>query len=135
MALATSEWRESFMRSARIQASNSATKGATRLCRAARRLTADSPLISRSTSKTASISLYRFERQRREHGQLAARLGGDIGEHEELAPAVRPAGGFGDGLRFAAGLVEPLEAGIGIGLQDSRIAGEMAPGMLTRAIT
>jgi hypothetical protein len=41
--------------------------------------------------------LERFERQRGDHGQLAARLGGDIGEHEELAPAMRPASSLHDG--------------------------------------
>ena len=34
----------------------------------------------------------------------------------ELAPCVRPARGFGD----AAGVVEVMEAGIGVGLQKSR---------------
>jgi hypothetical protein len=34
---------------------------------------------------------HRFQRQRRHGRQLAARLGGDIGEHEELAPGMRPA--------------------------------------------
>ena len=49
-------------------------------------------------------ALDRFERQRGNHGELAARLGGDIGEHEELAPAMRPAGGFliGPGRRPAS---------------------------------
>ena len=53
-------------------------------------------------------ALDRFERQRRDDRQLAARLGGDIGEHEELAPAMRPAGGLDDRSRTT---VSPRRAG------------------------
>lgn len=55
IALATSEWRESFALSARIHPSSAATSGAARSRRAASRSSADRPLISRSMSKIASI--------------------------------------------------------------------------------
>jgi len=36
-------------------------------------------------------ALDRLEGERRDDGELAVRLGGDVGEHEELAPRMRPA--------------------------------------------
>src|SRR5665213_2610592 len=58
------------------------------------------------------------------------RLGGDwrVAEPcqiEELAPAVRPARGLDDRAWLAIGLVEPAEAGIGVGLHQSGIARQM----------
>ena len=71
-------------------------------------------------------ALDRCERQRRDDRQLPAHLCRDIGQHEELAPAVRPTRSLRDRPRFAASLVEPVEAGIGIGLKDSSVSFEMA---------
>ena len=79
-------------------------------------------------------ALDRLERQRRDDGELAARLGGDIGQHEELAPTMRPARGLGDRPRLAVCRRRAVEPGIGIGLQDPGIAGEMPLGMLAGAI-
>jgi len=47
-----------------------------------------------------------------------------------VAPAVAPAGRLGDRARFALGVIELAEPGIGIGLQEAGIAGEMPEGML-----
>jgi hypothetical protein len=55
MALATSAWRDSFGRSARIQLSRATTKGAMCSRRQASRAAAGRPLISRSWAKIASI--------------------------------------------------------------------------------
>ena len=57
MTLATEAWRESDARSVRIQVSNSATSGALRSRRTARRRSADSPLSARSMSNSASMRL------------------------------------------------------------------------------
>src|SRR5262245_9664187 len=74
-------------------------------------------------------ALDRLDRERRQHGQRPARLGGNIGKLEELAPAMRPAAGLGDRARPACRRVEPIESGIGIRLQDPGIGGEMTLGM------
>jgi hypothetical protein len=60
---------------------------------------------------------YGLVRERRDRGCLPAAPGGggDVGELEELAPAVRPAERLGDRSGRAAVLVEAPEAGIGIG--------------------
>ena len=79
-------------------------------------------------------ALHRLERHRRDDGERAARLGSDVGEHEELTPCMRPAGGLGDRPSFAAGLVEPVEAGIAIGLQDAAIAVQVTLGVLAGAV-
>src|SRR5205814_9051836 len=68
---------------------------------------------------------YGFERQRRLRG---------IGQHEEVAPAVAPTGCFGDRRGPALCLVELSEPGIGIGLQDAGISGEVMCGVFTLAI-
>jgi hypothetical protein len=44
---------------------------------------------------------------------------GDLGELEQLAPAMRPARGLGDRAGLAAWRVELVEPGIGVGLQDA----------------
>ena len=67
----------------------------------------------------------RLDRQRR----LA-----QIGQLEELAPAMAPARRLGDRPRLAPAVVEIAEPGIGIGLEDPGIAGEMPGGMLAGAI-
>src|SRR5262249_6651872 len=79
-------------------------------------------------------ALDRCERQRRDDRQLPAYLGRDIGQHEELAPAVRPTRSLRDRPRFAASLVEPVEAGIGIGLKDSSVSFEMALGVIAGSV-
>ena len=48
-----------------------------------------------------------------------------VGQLEELAPAMAPARRLGDRPRLALAVVEIVEPGIGIGLQDAGIAGEM----------
>src|SRR5207248_5184932 len=116
MALAVSVSRESRARSMRIHSASSPTSGATRVLRAARRPPTDRPLISRSIAKDRVDAAHGFERQRR----LCR-----IGEHKELAPAMAPAGCFGDRRGTAPGLVELSEPGIGIGLQDACISGEV----------
>src|SRR5262249_54019384 len=49
----------------------------------------------------------------------------EIGELEEFATAVAPAGSLGDWAGLALGVIEIAKAGIGIGLEDPGIAGEM----------
>jgi hypothetical protein len=58
-----------------------------------------------------------------------------IGQHKELAPAVRPARRFGDPAGSSLGVVEIIEAGIGVGLQGADPAGEMPARMLAAAVT
>jgi hypothetical protein len=62
-----------------------------------------------------------FEGERCDDGELATRLGGHVGEEEELASSVRPAAGLGDRPRLAASLVEPIETRVSIGLQNAGI--------------
>ena len=50
---------------------------------------------------------------------------GDPRKIEELAPCMGPACGFNNGSRFAALLVEPVKAGIGVGLHQACIARQM----------
>ena len=76
----------------------------------------------------------RFDSQRRDRRQLAAGLGGDVGQDEELAPGVRPARRLDQGSRPAVSRVEPIEAGIGVRLQDPDIAIEVTFGMFARPI-
>jgi hypothetical protein len=76
-------------------------------------------------------ALHRFQRQRRDNGKFAARLGGDVGEHEELAPGMRPAGRLDEGRRSTASFVEPVEPGIRIGLENTCIPLQMPFGVIT----
>jgi hypothetical protein len=72
----------------------------------------------------------RLEGDRRDRGRLLlARLRGDVGKLEQLASRVRPASSFRDRSRLSIRRVEPIEPGIGIGLKDPAIAGEMLLGM------
>ena len=57
-----------------------------------------------------------------------------IGQLEELASAMAPARRLGDRPGFAPAVIQIAEPGIGIGLQDAGIAGEMPGGMLAGAI-
>ena len=58
----------------------------------------------------------------------------EIGEFEEFATAVAPAGSLGDWAGFALGVVEIAKAGIGIGLEDPGVAGEMPVRVLAVAV-
>ena len=69
----------------------------------------------RRTASTASGALRRSARRR-------------------MASAMAPARRLGERAGFALGVVELAESGIGIGLQDAGIAGEMPCGMLAAAI-
>jgi|RhiMethySRZTD1v2_1073278.scaffolds.fasta_scaffold174778_1 hypothetical protein len=80
-------------------------------------------------------ALHRFERQRRDHGQPAVLgFGGDIGEHEELATRMRPACRLDERTSFAAGVVEPVEPRISIGLKDPDVAAQVALRVLARTV-
>jgi hypothetical protein len=78
-------------------------------------------------------TLHRFECERRDHRKLIPRLSSHVGKLEELAPAMRPAARLGDRAGAAVRRIEPVESGIGIGLQDPCIAGEMTLRMLRSA--
>ncbi len=65
---------------------------------------------------------------------LAAGIGLDIGEHEELAPGMGPARRLGDRARLSPGVVQLAVAAIGVGLQDAGPGGEMLPWMPARAV-
>jgi hypothetical protein len=58
----------------------------------------------------------------------------DFGELEQLAPAMRPTRRLGDGPRFSTRLVQGVVSGIGIGLQDPRVARQVSVRMLGRSI-
>lgn len=61
-------------------------------------------------------------------------MGGDIGEHEELAPCMAPA----ERLRHRSGLpvgqIKPVVAGIGIGLQNTGELPQVPLGMIARTV-
>jgi len=57
-----------------------------------------------------------------------------IGQYEELAPAVAPAGRLSDRAGSAPGIVEITKPGISIGLEGPGIAGEMPAGVLASAV-
>jgi len=58
----------------------------------------------------------------------------DLGQLEQLAPAVRPTPGVGDRARLSPRLVEGVVPGVGVGLQDAGIAGQMPVRVLGRAV-
>jgi hypothetical protein len=68
---------------------------------------------------------HRFDRERRL---------GKIGEDEQLAPFMRPARGLGDRPRFTRRVIELVEPGISIRLQDAGVACEMTARMLAATI-
>jgi hypothetical protein len=71
----------------------------------------------------------------RDRGLLATtRLRRDIGKLEELAPAVRPARRFRDRAAQPLRSVDRVEAGVGVGLEDSAVSGQMLLGMNAGAI-
>ena len=59
---------------------------------------------------------------------------GEVGELEEFPPGMGPAEGFTDGPAGACRRVEAGEAAVGIGLEDSGIAGQVPLGMLAAAV-
>ena len=65
---------------------------------------------------------------------LAAPCPGEVGEFEEFPPCMRPAEGFGHGTAGPCGRVEAGKAAVGIGLEDSGIAGQVPFGMLAAAV-
>ena len=66
-------------------------------------------------------ALHRLQRDRRDgRRRLAApRIGGDIGQLEELAAGLGPAQRWRDGALRARDIVETVIAGIGVGLQNA----------------
>ena len=67
------------------------------------------------------------------------RLAGDRrlvnpGQIEELAPGMGPTGGLDDRPALAVGLVEAVEAGIGVRLHQPGIACQMLLGMLAATV-
>src|SRR4029079_10777403 len=123
MALATSLWRESLLRSLLIQSMRSFTRGAMSLRRAATRASGDQPLMERSSAKMASNLWDRLEGDRRDHLRLLmTRRGRDVGKLEQLAARMRPAAGFGDRSWSSIRGVELVEPGIGVGLKDPTVA-------------
>jgi hypothetical protein len=59
---------------------------------------------------------------------------GNIGEHEQLAPPVRPTGSLKDRSGLARGMVEVIEPSICIGLQDAGVAREMSARVLAATV-
>ena len=68
------------------------------------------------------------------HGLGRERRPGDLGQLEGFPPEVGPAGGLGDRPGLAVGPVELAEPGIGVGLQDPGVGGQVASGVLGRAV-
>jgi len=60
---------------------------------------------------------------------------GNIGEHEQLAPPMSPARRLKDRAGFACRMVEIIEPGICVGLQDAGVIREMVARMLGTAVT
>src|ERR1022692_267061 len=139
MALATSLPRDSLARCSRIQASRSATSGSLSSWRAGLgppgTLAVDRPLDLEQGIDPAD----HLQRQRRYQWRflalsLAARVLGQIGHDEERASGVDPTGRFENGARRATGLVELAIAGVGVGLEDSGVGGQMRLGMFAGPI-
>jgi hypothetical protein len=128
--------RDSRARSARIHPGSSLTSGRIWSWRRASRCSASVPLISRSIEDLVDPA-DRFDSERRF---------AKIGQYEELAPAVAPAGRLSDRAGSAPGIVEitkpgprvrPLagpKRGASIGLEDPGIAGEMPAGVLATSV-
>src|SRR5829696_1474019 len=79
---------------------------------------------------------HRFKRDRRDHdGVLAApRIGGDVGELEELPACMRPTECRRDRALRAAGVVRPVVAAVGIGLEDAAEAVKVTLRVRTGAV-
>ena len=96
MTLATEAWRESRMRSVRIQVSNSATSG-----RAALTAYRQAPLGRFAVERALDVEQrvdapHRFEGEWRDRRRVLATplAGGDVGEFVELAPDRGPSRGL-----------------------------------------
>jgi len=80
----------------------------------------------------------RLKGDRRDDRGLAARLAlsrlSDVGQLEDLAPAMRLTQGLADIARIAASPIQGVVAAIGVGLQDAGPSGEMVARMLSAAI-
>ena len=126
--MATSEWRDSLARSAphpSLQIGDERRDAGA----ASREALVGGEAVDLALDVEDRVdALDRLEGERRDDGELAARLGGDVGEHEELAPRMRPAGRLGDRPAAAVGCIEPVEARIGVGLQDPAVAGRWRSG-------
>ena len=78
----------------------------------------------------------RFQRDGRDRRRVLAapRVGGDVGQLEELAPRMAPAQRLDDPPRLALGRIEAVVAAVGVGLEKAAPAREMAFGMLRRSV-
>ena len=81
-----------------------------------------------------------LERDGGDHGGvlsfgLASGARGDVGQHEELAPAMGPAARLQDKAWTSIGFVELAESAVSVGLQDPGVRGEMALRMFASSIT
>jgi hypothetical protein len=125
MAFAVFDFVESLARCWRNQASRSSTSGRDRWLRN------DAALLGRDA---VDLALDREQLVDPLH-----RLDGDrrllqLRQFEEASAGVRPASGLGDRTRLASGLVQPAEAGEGVGLHDPGEAFKEALGMRAAAI-
>ena len=94
-------------------------------------LTGGDPLLG---CRAVDLGLDRKDLVNAAHRLDGARRLVQIGQLEEFASAVRPAGCLGDRPRTALGLAQFAKPGIGVGLQDPGPAGEMPARMLTAAV-
>jgi hypothetical protein len=83
--------------------------------------------------------LNRLQTQRRYHDiglalRFASSRGGNVGEHEELAPCVSPASGLHDRARFAIRLIQLAIAAKSVGLQDAAVRRQVRLRMFPAAI-
>src|SRR4051794_15233837 len=78
-----------------------------------------------------------LKRDWRDHGSVLAapRIGGDIGELEELPACMRPTECRRDRSLRAASVVKPVVAAVGIGLQDAAEAVKVTLGMRTGPVS
>ena len=80
-----------------------------------------------------------FQTQRRYHDiglalRFASGRGGNVGEHEELAPCVRPAPGLHDRAGLAVRLIQLAIAGKSVGLQNAAVRRQVRLRMFPAAI-
>ena len=81
------------------------------------------------------LTLYGEELVDASHGLDRNRRILQLGQLEELAPTVRPAGAFDDLAVLAPVEVEPIVATVGVGLHQAAVGRKMTLGMLATAIT
>jgi hypothetical protein len=106
--------------------------------------TPDSEALAGGTSVDIALdveqqinALDRFEGYRRDRrrGLPTPRVGCDVGKDEELASRMAPAERSGRRTGLASGEIEPVVAGIGVGLQDSGKLPQMPLRMIARSIS